>query len=48
MATWATEINSDPGCGSSIDPDMVTDSSPGPVITIVPGGSTDLIVLIRN
>ena len=29
VAAWATDINTDPGCGRTMDPDMVLGSSPG-------------------
>lgn len=38
MATWATDINIDPGCGRTMDSDTVLGCSPGSYLTS-PGGS---------
>ncbi|KAL6092601.1 hypothetical protein STEG23_028835 [Scotinomys teguina] len=38
VATQATDINMDPGYYRTIDPDKVLSSSPGPVLTMAPGG----------
>lgn len=36
----ATDINTDPGCGRTMDPDMVIGSSLGREVSMVPSGST--------
>lgn len=38
VATWSTDINTDPGYDRITDPDMVLGSSQGPGVTMVAGG----------
>lgn len=40
MASWAININTNPGCGRTTDPDMVRGSSPGLDVTMIPSDST--------
>lgn len=35
-----TDINTDPGCGTTMDPDLTHDCSSGPYVTMAPGSST--------
>lgn len=44
MVTWATDINNDPSCIRTMDPDMAIRSSLGLVVTMTADGSTDLSV----
>lgn len=40
MASWAININTNPGCGRTTDPDRVRGSSPGLDVTMIPSDST--------
>ena len=39
VSPWAMDINTDPGCSRTIDPDMFLSRSPGPNVTMDPGGN---------
>lgn len=42
VATWATDINEDPGCDRIMNPDMILSSNLGPNVTMVLEGTTGL------
>lgn len=37
--TWAMDLNTEPGCGKTMEPDMVLSRSLGSDVTIIPVGS---------
>lgn len=39
VATWATDIYTDPCCGRTKDPDMILGISPDPDVSVLPAGS---------
>lgn len=40
LVTWASDINADPGCDTTTNPDTVSGSSLGPDVTTASDGST--------